>query len=305
MNLSGSANSRFFIGFLISSLLFGSASFAVNAVNTPESGYVLCVNKKTQAVTFPGTDKCPKGSTQLLLGAQGIPGIKGDKGDTGLAGVNGAAGAQGPTGAVGAVGAVGAIGPTGARGSSLLTGVGTPSNQLGNNGDTYIDKNAAHIYGPKTSGLWGNPTAFGGPAGPQGPIGVTGAAGLSNAYADFSSTPTNLNGTQAFLCHTSSFQLPAGDYFVIANANASAPSGFGLSSQFNIYIKIGDKSSPSVMGSYIDNPYPGSETSIWAFSSVAAGSNVQVFCDSSSNLRVNGVSLVAIKIGSVSATPIG
>ena len=299
MNLSGSANSRFFIGFLISSLLFGSASFAVNAVNTPESGYVLCVNKKTQAVTFPGTDKCPKGSTQLLLGAQGIPGIKGDKGDTGLAGVNGA------TGSIGSTGPAGAAGINGLNGSSLLTGVGAPSNQLGNNGDTYIDKNAAHIYGPKTSGLWGNPTAFGGPAGPQGPIGVTGAAGLSNAYADFSSTPTNLNGTQAFLCHTSSFQLPAGDYFVIANANASAPSFVGLSSQFNIYIKIGDKSSPRVIGSYINNPYPGSETSIWAFSSVAAGSNVQVFCDSSSNLRVNGVSLVAIKIGSVSATPIG
>lgn len=220
MNLSASANSRFFIGFIISSLLFGSASFAVNAVNTPESGYILCVNKKTQAVTFPGTDKCPKGSSQLLLGAQGLPGVKGDKGDAGLAGVNGASGAQGPTGAVGPVGPVGATGSTGARGSSLLTGVGTPSNQLGDEGDTYIDKNAAQIYGPKKSGVWGYGTSFGGRAGAAGPAGAVGPAGsngISHGY--FKNLTSDINLTNANNTVITSIAVPAGKYFAFYNTN--------------------------------------------------------------------------------------
>ena len=115
----------------------------------------------------------PKGETgtQGPIGAQGPIGPKGEVGATGPAGVKGDTGPQGATGASGANGA------TGVKGSSVLTGVGAPSNSLGENGDTYIDKNAAMIYGPKTNGLWGNPTSFGGPAGGQGPAGPAGATG--------------------------------------------------------------------------------------------------------------------------------
>lgn len=169
--------------FVVFGLLFGSAAFAIDAFNTPESGYVLCVNNKTKAVTFPGVAKCPKGSSRLQLGAQGLPGTQGDQGLQGLAGLPGSIGAQGLKGDVGLTGATGPTGLNGINGlnglngSSLLGGDGTPNNQSGNNGDMYIDKNAALLYGPKFSGLWGNPTAFGGPRGATGPKGDPGDAG--------------------------------------------------------------------------------------------------------------------------------
>jgi hypothetical protein len=302
MNLSGSANSRFFIGFLISSLLFGSASFAVNAVNTPESGYVLCVNKKTQAVTFPGTDKCPKGSTQLLLGAQGIPGVKGDKGDIGLAGINGAAGAQGLTGtpgAVGLAGAVGATGPTGARGSSLLTGVGTPSNQLGDEGDTYIDKNAAQIYGPKKSGIWGYGIGFAGPAGAQGPVG---ARGPSNSYFDYSDVDLEHSGSGPELCFTSDFRLPAGSYIVTAYVEAFDDARLGQT-QMNATISVGDSRSEPLIGTIVPDSGYGSLTIPWAFESVPNNSSVKIYCDSSGGIVFRTIIVTAISTNTLTKSP--
>ena len=57
--------SRFATGFLIASLMFGGAAIAVNINNTPEGGYLLCANNKTRAVTYPGTLKCPSGTTAI------------------------------------------------------------------------------------------------------------------------------------------------------------------------------------------------------------------------------------------------
>lgn len=191
-------NSRFATGFVLASLLFGSAAFAIDGINNPQSGYLLCVDKKTKDVTFPGNSKCPKGSEKLILGAQGAAGIRGDKGDKGDKGDPGAAGPKGDAGSTGPAGTngnPGVNGLPGVKGSSLLTGIGAPANSLGENGDTYIDKNGALIYGPKTSGLWGNPTAFGGPAGgpgPKGEPGATGAAGPSGA-ALVLDLPTNFH----------------------------------------------------------------------------------------------------------------
>lgn len=52
-------------------------------------------------------------------------------------------------------GARGPTGPAGASGSQILTGVGSPSNALGANGDIYIDTDTGEFWGPKSGGSWG------------------------------------------------------------------------------------------------------------------------------------------------------
>ena len=140
-----------------------------------------------------------------------------------------------------------------------------------------------------------------GPTGATGPAGPTGATGPSNAYLDFGTSTALLNGLGASRCHTSDFQLPAGKYFVIANANATVTYLHGLASQFNIYIKIGDESSERTSGSWITVGSTGSETAIWAFSAVPSDSNVEIWCDSSNSLEVLGISVVAIKVGDITS----
>jgi hypothetical protein len=50
----------------------------------------------------------------------------------------------------------------GPRGIGLLHGTGSPSNSLGIDGEFYIDTVTNKMYGPKTSGLWGDPVNLGG-----------------------------------------------------------------------------------------------------------------------------------------------
>ena len=80
--------------------LSGITGIATGAVlfNTPNTGYLLCVNSVSKSVTYPGTQKCPKGSTPLVLGAQGPQGIPGPQGLQGLQGLQGPQGIQGITG---------------------------------------------------------------------------------------------------------------------------------------------------------------------------------------------------------------
>ena len=61
---------KFVPGFIIASLLFGGAAIAVNVNNTPQGGYLLCANNKTRAVTYPGTLKCPSGTTAIEVPGQ-------------------------------------------------------------------------------------------------------------------------------------------------------------------------------------------------------------------------------------------
>lgn len=73
-----------------------------------------------------------------------------------LQGVPGNQGPAGPAGATGPVGPTGADGPMGADGqdgASYLTGVGNPSNSLGNDGDTYSNNSNGEIW-QKASGVW-------------------------------------------------------------------------------------------------------------------------------------------------------
>ena len=107
---------RFVVGFIVGAMLFSGSAFAYNSYvseNTPETGYLLCANSKTKAVTFPNKLSCPAGTIALDLGASG-----GVAGDDGQDGATGASGAQGPFGPTGPTGPQGPAGPRGADGVS-------------------------------------------------------------------------------------------------------------------------------------------------------------------------------------------
>ena len=110
----------------------GIASGA-GVANNPQTGYILCVNKTTKAVNYPGTLTCPKGTAQLVLGAAGIDGINGVNGINGLGGLNGRDGLPGLPGLTGLTGSAGLTGPVGATGSNGKDGTD------GENGADAID----------------------------------------------------------------------------------------------------------------------------------------------------------------------
>lgn len=53
-----------------------------------------------------------------------------------------------------------APGPQGARGTSILSGEGTPGSTVGAVGDFYLDVTVSRLYGPKTSEGWGIPVSL-------------------------------------------------------------------------------------------------------------------------------------------------
>lgn len=55
---------------VLSIMLVTSTAIALDASNTPDSGYILCVNKKTKAVTYPATLKCASSESKLLIASQ-------------------------------------------------------------------------------------------------------------------------------------------------------------------------------------------------------------------------------------------
>jgi len=55
---------------VLSVMLVSTTAIALDASNTPETGYVLCVNKKTKVVTYPASLKCAASETKLLIGGQ-------------------------------------------------------------------------------------------------------------------------------------------------------------------------------------------------------------------------------------------
>jgi hypothetical protein len=80
---------------------------------------------------------------------------------------------------VGPPGVPGQNGTNGTNGNTILSGVGAPSESLGNDGDFYIDTAGHVLYGPKAGGHWPStgaslvgPTGATGPTGPQGPPGM-------------------------------------------------------------------------------------------------------------------------------------
>jgi hypothetical protein len=101
----------------LAGLVVVTGASAAGTFNNAETGYTICVDKKTKAVTFPGTEKCKSGQSKLIIGAQGL---KGDTGATGAAGLEGPAGVPGLNGTNGVNGADGADGATGPSGPSVI-----------------------------------------------------------------------------------------------------------------------------------------------------------------------------------------
>jgi hypothetical protein len=116
------SQSKFILGIVIGLTLAGGAAFSATIFNTPATGYLLCVNQKTKVVTYPATQKCPSGSSKLIIGAQGPeglqgePGVQGPEGQAGPAGIEGKPGIQGERGEAGPQGIRGETGATGEQG---------------------------------------------------------------------------------------------------------------------------------------------------------------------------------------------
>lgn len=66
-------------------------------------------------------------------------------------------GCEGPAGSEGAQGPEGPVGPAGEDGSMMYSGAGAPDNDIGKNGDYYLNENSGEMYGPKDDSGWGNP----------------------------------------------------------------------------------------------------------------------------------------------------
>jgi hypothetical protein len=55
---------------ILSIMLVSTTAIALDANNSPETGYVLCVNKKTKVVTYPASLKCATSETKLVIAGQ-------------------------------------------------------------------------------------------------------------------------------------------------------------------------------------------------------------------------------------------
>jgi hypothetical protein len=115
-------------------------------------------------------------ATFTVLDTKGPQGLKGDTGDQGPVGPQGPQGSKGDTGPQGPVGPMGPVG----EGTRWYNGSGVPSNELGINGDFYLDLLSGNIYN-KVSGFW---TVVANIMGLQGPKGDTGAQGPQGLKGD-------------------------------------------------------------------------------------------------------------------------
>ena len=89
-------------------------------------------------------------------GEQGATGAQGQRGEKGERGEQGTTGAQGQKGEKGERGEQGERGIPGQNGSKIYTGEKAPTNNIGNEGDWYIDSQNRRLYGPKTNNSWNN-----------------------------------------------------------------------------------------------------------------------------------------------------
>lgn len=101
----------------------------------------------------------------------------------------------------GTVGLQGPKGERGENGNSVRSGAGVPSNELGVNGDYYVNTSAKTVYGPKAGGVWGGATSLVGErgetglTGAEGPKGATGTTGATGSKGEVGSEgPRGLKG---------------------------------------------------------------------------------------------------------------
>ena len=107
-------------------------------------------------------------------GEQGAAGPAGPQGAQGPAGPAGSTGPTGSTGPAGSAGPAGADGADGADGATWWNGTGTPSSDLGSDGDFYLDLSSSDVYN-KVSGSWTQVANIQGPPGDSGPLEVLAA----------------------------------------------------------------------------------------------------------------------------------
>lgn len=154
----------------------GNAIIEVTTVPT-----IIKLINLTPAAVQLGTNVIIKADLAIFntqwVGPTGATGPQGNLGPTGYTGPTGPQGSQGITGCTGPTGASG-------HGEAWFNGVGIPSNELGNDGDQYLDIVTGDIF-KKQFGLWvqtGNikgPTGATGATGVQGPIGNQGLTGYT------------------------------------------------------------------------------------------------------------------------------
>ena len=145
-----------------------------------------CVRKKNGRTRMIRSGACEKGEYLVVWNIVGPPGARGVKGPTGV---------TGPLGPQGTVGSQGPVGPP--DGSTVLSGQGQPSVEVGKPGDFYVDLQDWSMWGPKTIDSWTLGTSLIGPAGsngargpsgPQGAEGQQGVPGGFGAYGSFDDT---------------------------------------------------------------------------------------------------------------------
>ncbi len=112
-------------------------------------------------------------------------------------------GPEGPQGPQGEQGPEGPIGPAGEDGSVILAGTGAPSSDLGDNGDYYLDRNTAELYGPKDETGWGTPLNLQGPPGDDGEDGEDG----SQIFSGTSAPDASMGQPGDYFLNTSTYEL--------------------------------------------------------------------------------------------------
>ena len=182
----------------VSALLVVVAANGAGDINTPSTGYLLCINTKTKIVTHPGTATCPKGTKGLVVGSRGQDGAPGLTGATGLNGQNGRDGIDGKT---------------------LWNGTKDPENTWGSPGDMFINSATKTLFGPKNlDGTWPIGVSLVGPKGDQGPIGLTGLTGPQGPSGGSGPAgPAGANGTNATIAITELFVCDGPDAGTVAN----------------------------------------------------------------------------------------
>ncbi len=129
-----------------------------------------CVKSSTGRMRFLSTGACSRGEKLVAWSVVGPPGTRGLRGR------------PGPTGPQGPVGPTGEVGPRGpAGGTSVLSGWGSPSGDIGHDGDFYVDMSDWRMWGPRHDDTWPLGTALVGPAGATGSPGPRGSTGATGA----------------------------------------------------------------------------------------------------------------------------
>ena len=218
---------------LVLALLIGGISAqATGLLNLSSSGYLVCVNPKSNVVTHPSTSKCPKGYEKLVIEEQG---------DAGTVGLNGAAGLSGGDGKNGI------DGKNGGDGKTLWSGTTDPVLTLGAPGDIFINSATRVLFGPKdlttgwpagvsilgrqgvkgetgTQGATGT-TGSGGGNGSNGATGANGSNGATGANGSNGATGSNaiLTCAQGGTCIVGSTGPGGGIVFYVQTATAAAP----------------------------------------------------------------------------------